>query len=180
MYFKKAIPEILEDYNFRDDHKTIKEFITRQIGKGKHYFTGKYPNRLTSSKAPIHMLEPGREEEFMKWKEKQTKKVDSIQKDRIDELKKAKKVQYFKGLFHTTKRGKKKGDEVLILNDQFMKSGLGNLSDVTPLVGRYKYNVRDSNRKNKLSKSYVVGEEGNNGKQPTMRLMPYDLIPVFK
>ena len=63
------------------------------------------------------MLEPGREEEFIKWKEKQTKKVDSIQKGRIDELKTAKKVQYFKGLFHTKKRGKKKGDEVLTLND---------------------------------------------------------------
>ena len=100
--FNVAISEILEDYNFRDDHKTIKEFITRQIGKGKHYFTEKYPNRLTSSKAPIHMLEPGREEEFMKWKEKQTKKVDSIQKDRIDELKKAKKVQYFNCLLYTS------------------------------------------------------------------------------
>ena len=120
LYFKKAIPEILEDYNFRDDHKTIKEFITRQIGKGKHYFTEKYPNRLTSSKAPKHMLKPGREEEFMKWKAKQTKKVDSIQKDRIDELKKVKKVEYFKGLFHTTKRGKKKGDEVLTLKHQFI------------------------------------------------------------
>ena len=41
----------------------------------------------------------------MKWKEEQTKKVDSIQKDRIDVLKKGgvKNVQYFKGLFSSTK-----------------------------------------------------------------------------
>ena len=45
-------------------------------------------------------------------KKEQTKKVDSIQKDRIDVLKKGgvKQVQYFKGLFSSTNRkGKKKG-----------------------------------------------------------------------
>ena len=40
------------------------------------------------SKAPSHMLMRGREGQFINWKEEQTKKVDSIQKDRIDVLKK--------------------------------------------------------------------------------------------
>ena len=61
-----------------------------------------------------------------------------------------------------------------------MKSRLGNLSDVTNLEGRYKYNVRDTNRKNKLRESYVIGEESKDGKKPAMRLMPHDLVPVFK
>ena len=72
----------------------------------------------------------------------QTKKVDSIQKDRIDVLKNTDKVQFFKGLFTAKNRSKKKGDEVLNLRDQFMKSGTGNLSDVVNLVGQYKYRKR--------------------------------------
>ena len=77
----------------------------------------------------MHMLLPGYEEELIKWKKMQTKKVDSIQKDRIDVLKNTNKVQFFKGLFTAKNRGKKKGDEVLNLRDQFMKSGTGNLSN---------------------------------------------------
>ena len=53
--FKIAIPEILEVY-------------ARQMGKGKHYFTENYQNRLTSSKVPTHVLESGRERSS--WKEK--------------------------------------------------------------------------------------------------------------
>ena len=81
------------------------------------------------------MLLPGYEEEFIKWKKMQTKKVDNIQKDRIDVLKNTDMIQFFKGLFTAKNRSKKKGDEVLNLRDQFMKSGTGNLSDVVNLVG---------------------------------------------
>ena len=38
-YFKDAIPQILEEYNFIDDHRSIKEFMTRCKEKGKHFFT---------------------------------------------------------------------------------------------------------------------------------------------
>ena len=55
------------------------------------------------------MLLPGYKEEFIKWKKMQTKKVDSIQKDRIDLLKNADKVQFFKGLFTAKNRKEKKG-----------------------------------------------------------------------
>jgi hypothetical protein len=122
------------------------------------------------------MLLPGYEEEFIKWKKMQTKKVDSIQKDRIDVLKNTDKVQFFKGLFTAKNRSKKKGDEVLNLRDQFMKSGTGNLSDVVNLVGQYKYRKRGGAKIDRVGKSYVVGS----GENPTLRLMPYDLIPVFK
>ena len=176
LYFPTAIPAILEDYNYRDDHRAIKEFITRKTKKGDWYFTKKFPSRLKGSKAPIHMLLPGYEEEFIKWKKLQTKKVDSIQKDRIDTLKNTDKVQFFKGLFTAKNRSKKKGDEVLNLRDQFMKSGTGNLSDVVNLVGQYKYRKRGGAKIDRVGKSYVVGD----GENPTLRLMPYDLIPVFK
>ena len=105
----------------------------------------------------------------------QTKIVDSIQKDRIDTLKHTNKVQFLKGLFTAKNRGKK-GDEVLNLRDQFMKSGTGNLSDVLNLVGQYEYRKRGGAKIARVGKSYVVGSEEN----PTLRLMPYDLIPVFK
>ena len=77
--------------------------MTRYKEKGEHFFT---PDKQDSAKAPIHMLMQAKEAQFMKWKEEQTKKVDSIQKDRIDVLKKGgvKNVQYFKGLFFSTKR----------------------------------------------------------------------------
>ena len=90
------------------------------------------------------MLLPGYEEEFIKWKKQQTKKVDSIriQKERIDLLKNTDKVQFFKGLFTAKNRSKKKGDEVLNLRDQFMKSETGNLSDMVNVVGQYKYRKR--------------------------------------
>ena len=175
-YFNVAISEILEDYNIRDDHKAIRQFITRRIKKGGWYFRKKFPSRLKASKAPIHMLEPGREEDFIKWKAQQTKKVDAIQKDRIDVLKNTDKLQFFKGLFTAKKRGGKKGDEVLNMRDQFMKSGTGNLSDVVNLVGKYKYRKRGAPRRDNEGKSYVVG----NGENPTLRLLPYNLIPVFK
>ena len=117
MYFPVAIPAILEDYNYRDDHRAIKDFITRKTKKGDWYFTKKFPSRLKESKAPIHKLLPGYEEEFIKWKKLQTKKVGSIQKDRIDVLKNTDKVQFFKGLFTAKNTSKKKGDEVLDLRD---------------------------------------------------------------
>ena len=109
LHFPVAIPAILEDYNHRDDHRAIKEFITRKFKKGDWYFTKKFPSRLKESKAPIHMLLPGYEEEFIKWKKLQTKKVDNIQKDRTDALKNTDKVQFFKGLFTAKNRSKKKG-----------------------------------------------------------------------
>ena len=56
-YFKDAIPQILEEYNFIDDHRAIKEFMTRYKKKGKHFFT---PNKEESAKAPIHMLMRGK------------------------------------------------------------------------------------------------------------------------
>ena len=101
-YFRDAIPQILEEYNFIDDHRSIKELMARYKEKGKHFFTAE---KQDSAKDPIHMLMQGKEGQFMKWKEEQTKKVDSIQKDRIDVLKKGgvKNVQYFKGLFSSTK-----------------------------------------------------------------------------
>ena len=133
-YFKDAIPLILEEYNFIDDHRSIKEFMTRYKEKGKHFFTS---DKQDSAKAPIHMLMKGKEGQFMKWKEEQTKKVDSIQKDRIDVLKKGgvKNVKYFKGLFSSTERRGKKGEAATNIEDQFMKSGSGNLSSAVPLVG---------------------------------------------
>ena len=83
-YFSQAIPQILEEYNFSDDHRSINEFMTRYKEKGKHFFT---PDKEDSAKAPIHMLMRGKEGQFIKWKEEQSKKVDSIQKEK-----------YFKGL----------------------------------------------------------------------------------
>ena len=119
------------------------------------------------------MLMKGKEGQFMKWKEEQTKKVDSIQKDRIDVLKKGgvENVQYFKGLFSSTKRRGKKGEAGTNIEDQFMKSGSGNLSSAVPLVG-----LRGTNRKDQPGKSFVIGA----GEKLTKRLLPYDLIPVFK
>jgi len=128
------------------------------------------------------MLMRGKEGQFIKWKEEQTKKVDAIQKDRIDVLKKGgvKKVQYFKGLFASTKKkGKKKGDAATNIEDQFMKSGTGNLSSAVNLVGPYKYKVRGHSQRDRsfrTGKSFVIGD----GENPTKRLLPYDLIPVFK
>ena len=120
-YFRDAIPKILEEYNFIDDHRSIKEFMTRYKEKGKHFFT---PDKQDSAKAPIHMLMRGKEGQFIKWKEEQSKKVDSIQKDRIDALKSGnvEKVKYFKGLFSSTKRKGKRGEAAINIEDQFMKS----------------------------------------------------------
>ena len=52
------------------------------------------------------MLIRGKEGQFINWKKEQPNKVDSIQKGRIDVLKKGgvKNVQYFKGLFSSTKK----------------------------------------------------------------------------
>ena len=36
-YFKDAIPKILEEYNFIDDHRSINEIMTRYKEKGKHF-----------------------------------------------------------------------------------------------------------------------------------------------
>ena len=110
--------------------------MTRYKEKGEHFFT---PDKQDSAKAPIHMLMQAKEAQFMKWKEEQTKKVDSIQKDRIDVLKKGgvENVQYFKGLFSSTKRRGKKGEAGTNIEDQFMKSGTGNLSSAVPLVSPY-------------------------------------------
>ena len=45
-YFKDAIPKILEEHNFIDDHRSIKSFMTRYKEKGKHFFTpDNYLNR---------------------------------------------------------------------------------------------------------------------------------------
>ena len=57
-----------------------------------------------------------------------------------------------------------------------MKSGTRNLSDVVNLVGQYKYRKGGGAKIDRVGKSCVprVGEN------PTLRLMPYDLIPVFK
>ena len=44
LYFPVAIPAILEDYNFRDDHRAIKEFITRKTKECDWYFTKKFLN----------------------------------------------------------------------------------------------------------------------------------------
>ena len=65
------------------------------------------------------MLMRGKEGQFMKWKEEQTKKVDSIQKDSIDVLKKGgvKNVQHFKGLFSATKRRRKKVEAATNIED---------------------------------------------------------------
>ena len=91
-----------------------------------------------------------------------------------------KKVQYFKGLFSSTnKKGKKKGRATTNKEDQFMKSGTGNLSEVVPLVGAHKYKVRGHSQRDKrftTGKSFVI----ESGEKPTRRLLPYDLIPVFK
>ena len=97
------------------------------------------------------MLTRGKEGQFINWKGKQTKKVDSIQKDRIDVLKKGgvKNVQYFKGLFSSIKRKGKKGEAAPNIEDQFMKNGTGNLSSAVPLVGAYKYKVRGHSQKDK-------------------------------
>ena len=72
LYFNIAI---LEDNNFRGSTPSLRGYL----------------NRLTASKSPFHMLE-----DYINWKEKRTKKVDTIQNDRIDELKEAKDVNYFK------------------------------------------------------------------------------------
>ena len=60
--------------------------------------------------------------------ERANKESGSIQKDMIDVLKKGgvKKVQYFKGLFSSTKRKGKKDQTATNIEDQFMKSGSGN------------------------------------------------------
>ena len=74
-YFKDAIPRILYEYNFSDDHRSIncKEFITRYK-----------PNlRKEHSKAFSHMLMREKEGQFINSKKEQTKKVDSIQKHRM-------------------------------------------------------------------------------------------------
>ena len=52
------------------------------------------------------------------------------------------------------------------------------MSDPVPLVG-HKYKVRGHSQKDKrftTGKSFVI----NAIKKPTRRLLPYDLIPVFK
>ena len=64
-YFKDAIPHILYEYNFIDDHRSIKEFITRYKPKGKHFFTSE---KEEDSKAPRHMLMRGKEGQFINWK----------------------------------------------------------------------------------------------------------------
>ena len=77
-YVNVAIPYILNEYNFIDGHRSIKEFITRYKPKGKHFFTSE---KEEDSKAPGHMLMSGKEGQFINWKKEQTKKVDSIQKE---------------------------------------------------------------------------------------------------
>ena len=74
-------------------------------------FTKKFPSRLEESKAPIHMLLRGYKEEFIKWKKMQTKKVDSIQKDRIGVLKNIDQVQFFKGLLQLRTEVRTRGME---------------------------------------------------------------------
>ena len=63
--------------------------------------------------------------------------------------------------------------------DHFMKSRTGELSEPVPLVGPYKYKVRGHSQKDErftTGKTFVIGA----GKKPTRRLLPYDLILVFK
>ena len=171
-YFNVAIPDILEDYNFIDDHKSIKQFITRKQKKGSHYFNTEA--RKEAAKAPVYMLEPGREAQFVAWKAKETKQVDEIQKDRIQALRKTDQVKYFRGLFHSKRRGKKGEARPIDMEDQFLKSGRGNLMGPVKLLGKHKYNVRGSNtRKNVVGKSYTLQLDGDR----TNRLLPYDLIP---
>ena len=159
-YFKDSIPQILEEYNFIDDHRAIKEFMTKYKEKGNHFFT---PDKEDSAKAPIQMLMRLKEGQFIKWKEEQSKKVNIIQKDRIDALKSGnvEKVKYFKGLFSSSKRKGKRGEAATNIEDQFMKSGTGNLSSAVPLVGAYRYNVKGTNRKKQPGKSFVIGIQGD-------------------
>ena len=62
------------------------------------------------SKAPSHMLMSGKEGQFINWKKEQTKKVDSIEKGRVDVLKKGavKHAQYFKGLFYLSREKRRR------------------------------------------------------------------------
>ena len=110
----------------------------------------------------------------MAWKVKQTKTVDEIQKDRIQALKNGTQVKYFRGLFHSKRRGKKGEAKPIDMEDQFQKSGTGNLMGPVTVVGKYKYNVRNNkNRKNVQGKSYTLQVDGKR----TNRFLPYDLIP---
>ena len=50
---------------------------------------------------------------------------------------------------------------MLNLRDQFMKSGIGNLSDVVNLVGHYKYRKRGGANIDRVGKFCVVGDGEN-------------------
>jgi hypothetical protein len=97
-YFNNALPQVLQEYNRKADHHSIREFF-RSKGRLSEEKYGKDVYSFT----PVMMLKEGREKEWVEYKKKQMNKVDDKYKDVISMLKNKPTVRYFKKPFENKK-----------------------------------------------------------------------------
>ena len=155
-YFNTALPKVLEEYNRKSDHRSIREFF-RSKGKLSEKRFGKDVFSFT----PVMMLKENREKEWYEYKKKQMSKVDDKYKDVIATLKTKPTVRYFKKPFEKSR---------------FKKAGLGTLSQPAKVKGPTKdHNITSewsrlrSGRLTVPSKSFRV--EGS-----SLQVLPYDVL----
>ena len=90
------IPEILKEYNRGKEHKSIRIFWKRFFPKGKRLrgFGGTRTEPIKLIFTPMMMILRAKWTNYMKYKKKQTRRVDDIYADKIKQLQQLPTVRY--------------------------------------------------------------------------------------
>lgn len=151
--YADLLPDVLDEYNYRRDHKSLRKYV-RRFSKGKQHLD--YGIKIV----PAYMYRPGEEEKYIKWMEGRQKKLDKKYEETYKKLEDPNiEVKYWKRDYEKAMKN----------------STVSTLSKRRKVKGRHKYVwMKKDEDDGKFKQKKMIGRSIELENEPS-RFMPYEL-----